>query len=105
MDETKVCEGVPDNDLRGIQMQQNPDHTAGETLTLNEDNTLDVILKIVSASDMITVNNEPRPPPVHSNTPREMHVKLLWVEQIFEKLTLIDIKLSKIDEKNNRCKK
>ena len=105
MDETRVCEVVPDNDFTGIQTQQNPDYTAGETLTLNKDNTLDEIPEIVSAGDTITVNNEPRPPPVHSNTPREMHVKLLWVEQIFEKLTLIDRKLSKIDEKNNRCKK
>ena len=102
MDETRVFEGVPDNDFTEIQMQQNPDYTAGETLTLNKDNTLDEIPEIVSAGDMITVNNEPRPPPAHSNTPHGMHARPLWVEQIFEKLALIDRKLSKVDEMNNK---
>ena len=51
MDETRVFEGVPDNDFTEIQMQQNPDYTAGETLTLNKDNTLDKIPEIVSAGE------------------------------------------------------
>ena len=83
MDETRVFEGVPDNDFTGIQMQQNPDHSARETLTLNRDNTLEEIPEIVSVVDMMTVNNEPRPPPAHSNTPHGMHVRRLWVEQIY----------------------
>ena len=58
-------------------MQQNPEHTAGETLTLIKITTLDEIPEIVRAGYMITVNNEPRPRPANSNTPHGMHVRPL----------------------------
>ena len=104
MDETRVFEGVSDNDLQGIQMQQNPEYTAGETLKLNKDNTLDEIHipEIVSAGDMITVNNDSRPPSAHSNNPHGMHNRPLWVEHIFKKLALIDRKLLKVDEMKSK---
>ena len=35
MDETRVFERFLDNDFTGIQMQQNSEDNAGESLTLN----------------------------------------------------------------------
>ena len=67
--------------MQNLQKMHGLAYTNIYTCVNAKDNTLDEIPEIVSAGDMTTVNNEPRPPPAHSNTPHGMHVRPLWVHR------------------------